>query len=125
MSQLVVALCSFLMLLTLSILIYRFIKAKMGWKLAGRHIKLYMLLVISLLDMLMFMNFFFNWSRNIIIKSSYFMAIRVLLNIATYMIIVFVFKKASRGFKNRKRWINRIRLLFGIGMVVNVVNAIY
>ena len=41
------------------------------------------------------------------------------------MIIIFVFKKASRGFKKRKKWLNRIKLLFGIGLVVNMNNAIY
>ena len=90
--------------------------------------KVYIFIFIMTLDILIFINYTFEIDINglhYLRKDVFYLIFETLKGLSTFMIIYFVFRKASKLSIKKAKWMACIKFMFGTSLIINFVGDIY
>ena len=124
-TMLILALIAFANLFPVSIIMKRHVRSKGGLRPAMRHMKFYVILCLLLMNLIVFIEYFFDMGALPVLNLQLYFLMRLMIFVNTFLIIYFTFRKASKHLANKQDYLFIVKVSFIVGMVVNFGLLIY
>ena len=117
------AFCNLIPLVTMVLKHYRFKKSFKLWILSK---KTYVFAFMISLNICLFINYTFNIPHeHFWLKNSFYIQFGIHKGCATYMIVYFVFRKASKKDIDKQKWLTLIKCIFILSCIANIQFVLY
>ena len=105
----------------LTIMLVRHIKNKATVKAVFRSYRFYIFSSMIFLNLLAIANYIFDMGGIPVLNSQIFVLMRIMISLCTFLIIYFVFKKASKNLENKEAYLRSVKYLFYLCMGISLI----